>query len=57
VGEVDAFSKLLKDKVNQVPVMREEVSNEHWWDSIVWFLIIVVCFGAEWGLRRWMGKY
>jgi len=57
VGEVDVFSKLLKDKVNQVPVMREEVSNEHWWDSIIWFLIIVVSFGAEWGLRRWMGKY
>jgi hypothetical protein len=57
VGEVDAFRKLLNDKLNQVPVMRQEVSNKHWWDSIFWFIVIVLCFGGEWGIRRWMGKY
>jgi len=57
VGEVDAFRKLLNDKLNQVPVMRQELSNKHWWDSVFWFIVIVLCFGGEWGIRRWMGKY
>ena len=57
VGEVDAFRKLLNDKLNQVPVMRRELSNQHWWDSVFWLMVIVLSFGGEWGIRRWMGKY
>jgi hypothetical protein len=54
---VDAFRKLLNDKFNQVPVMRRELSNQHWWDSVFWLMVIVLSFGGEWGIRRWMGKY
>ena len=57
LGEAGAFRKLLNDKLNQVPVMRRELSNQHWWDSVFWLMVIVLSFGGEWGIRRWMGKY
>lgn len=57
VGELETFRKLLMEKMNQVPVMRQELSNKHWWDSVFWLMVVVLSFGGEWGIRRWMGKY
>jgi hypothetical protein len=57
VGELNELRILLRDKLIQVPVMRQEVSNTHWWDSVLWLIVVVLCFGGEWGIRRWMGKY
>jgi hypothetical protein len=57
VGELEAFRRLLMEKMNQVSVMRQELSNKHWWDSVFWLMFVVLSFGGEWGIRRWMGKY
>ena len=51
------FAQLLKEKPNQVAVMREEVSNQFWWKSFGWLLLVVLSFGGEWAVRRWMGAY
>jgi hypothetical protein len=39
------------------PVMKSQTQNKHWWDLWGWMVLIVVFFGAEWSIRRYLGKY
>ncbi len=53
----DSLSTVLARTVLAKPVMKSQSHNVHWWDLWGWMLAIVVLLGAEWSIRRYLGKY
>lgn len=51
------LNRVVSEKLELTPVMKKETKNMHWWDSVVWMLVIGLLFGGEWLSRRLLGKY
>lgn len=55
--QVDSLSQLIAQKIVAKPILKAQSQNVHWWDLWGWMLTIAVCLGAEWWIRRYLGKY
>ena len=55
--QVDSLSHLIAQKIVAKPILKAQSQNVHWWDLWGWMLTIAVCLGAEWWIRRYLGKY
>ena len=57
LNAADSLSMVLSKTILAKPVMKSQTQNKHWWDLWGWMVLIVVFFGAEWSIRRYLGKY
>ncbi|MBM3937083.1 MAG: hypothetical protein FJ333_00310 [Sphingomonadales bacterium] len=53
----DSLASVLSKIIVAKPVMKSQTQNKHWWDMWGWMLLVVLLFGAEWSIRRFLGKY
>jgi len=57
LNAADSLLMVLSKTIMAKPVMKSQTQNKHWWDLWGWMLLVVVFFGAEWSIRRYLGKY
>lgn len=57
LNQVDSLSQLIAQKIVAKPILKAQSQNVHWWDLWGWMLIVALCLGAEWWIRRYLGKY
>lgn len=51
------LAKTLTQTLVVKPVMKSQTVQLHWWEFAGWLLGIVLLFGVEWAIRRYLGKY
>lgn len=57
LGDQDALKQLIQKQFSDIPVMGKSIEIRNWWNTAIWLLLIGFCFGGEWFVRRWLGKY
>jgi hypothetical protein len=55
--QADSLSQLIAQKIVAKPILKAQSQNVHWWELWGWMLTIALCFGVEWWIRRYLGKY
>jgi len=50
-------SAIIAQKIVAKPILKAQSQNVHWWELWGWMLTIALCFGVEWWIRRYLGKY
>lgn len=57
LNAADSLPMVLSKTILAKPVMKSQTQNKHWWDLWGWMVLVVVFFGVEWSIRRYLGKY
>ena len=57
IGNLTGLSNKIAKNIQSKVVLKVEEKETYWWKLLGLMAIVVCVFGAEWALRKWLGKY